>query len=272
MERTRNGAENPPRASELADWALSRGRSSMTTEEIAHLLGVSRDQVRKRLHAPAKRGHWTNPAAGLWIAVPPEYRLWGAPEGIEIVDPLMKHLGIQYYVGWLSAAAIHGASHHAPQQFQVAVEQTVRDRKVGRTYFRFASRSRVALIPVIEKQTRSGTARVASIEATALDLCDAPRIAGGIDAAATVLIELAEQPGLSIQKVLDLSPHFPAAAARRLGWLLTRFTDRDDLDDLRAWAADASHAPSKLDASEPSQGPIDKDWSLIINTNIEPEA
>ncbi len=272
MERTRNAGENPPKASDLADWALSRGVSSMTTEEIAQLLGVPQDQVRKRLHAPAKRGHWVTAAAGLWIAVPPEYRLWGAPEGIEIIDPLMNHLGIQYYVGWLSAAAIHGASHHAPQQFQVAVAQTVRDRKIGRTRFHFASRSRVPLIPVIEKQTRSGTARIASIEATALDLCDAPRIAGGIDAAATILIELAEQPKLSLQKVLDLSPHFPAAAARRLGWLLTRFTDRDDLDDLRAWAADTGHAPSKLDASEPAQGPIDKAWSLIINTDIEPEA
>jgi len=272
MERTRNGADKPPKASELADWALSRGIGSMTTEDIAQLLDVPRDQERKRLHAPAKRGHWINPAAGLWIAVPPEYRLWGAPEGIEVIDPLMQHLGIQYYVGRLSAAAIHGASHHAPQRFQVAVAQTLRDRKIGRTRFHFATRSRVPLIPVIEKQTRSGTARVASIEATALDLCDAPRIAGGMDAAATVLIELAEQPKLSLQKVLQLCPQFPAAAARRLGWLLTRFTDRDGLDELRAWAANASPAPSKLDASEPSQGPIDKGWSLIINTDIKPEA
>ncbi len=158
-----------------------------------------------------------------------------------------------------------------------AVSRDLASYRLGRNSarFHFASRSRVPLIPVIEKQTRSGTARIASIEATALDLCDAPRIAGGMDAAATVLVELAEQPRLSLQKVLALSPHFPAAAARRLGWLLTRFIDRDDLDDLddlQAWASDTSHAPSKLDASEPSQGPIDKTWSLIISTDIEPEA
>lgn len=106
----------------------------------------------------------------------------------------MTHLGIQYYVGWLSAAAVHGSSHHAPQQFHVAVERTVRARTIGRTRFHFATRSRVQVVPVIEKQTRSGFARVASIEATALDICDTPRIAGGLDAAATVVIELADQP------------------------------------------------------------------------------
>lgn len=271
MEREAERGENAPRASELANWALSRGISAMTTDEIARLLRLPRDQVRKRLHTPAKRGDWVSPATGLWIAVPPEYRLWGAPEGIEIVDPLMKHLGVQYYVGWLSAAAIHGASHHAPQQFQVAAERTVRDRKIGRTRFNFFTRSRVHIVPVIEKQTRSGSARVASIEATALDICDTPRIAGSVDAAATVLIELAEQPNLSMQKVLALCHRFPIAATRRLGWLLTQFTERDDLDALRAWAASASAAPSRLDASEPSQGPIDKTWRLIINATVEPE-
>jgi len=185
----------------------------MTTAEIAQILAVPRGQVRQRLHAPTQRGHWVTPASGLWIAVPLEYRLWGAPEGIEVIEPVMKHLGIQYYVGWLSAAAIHGASHNATQQFQVAVARTVRDRKIGRTRFRFVNRSRVPVIPVIERQTRSGSARVASIEATALDVCDAPHIADGMDTAATVVIELAEQPKLSMQKVLALSPHFPAAAA-----------------------------------------------------------
>lgn len=271
MERIGVRDEGTPRPSDLADWALSRGMSAMTTDEIARLIRVPRDQVRKRLHAPTKRGHWVSPATGLWIPVPPEYRLWGAPEGIEIVDPLMRHLGIQYYVGWLSAAAIHGASHHAPQQFQVAVERTVRDRKIGRTRFHFTTRSRVHVVPVIERQTRSGFARVASIEATALDICDTPRIAGGVDAAATVLIELAEQPLLDMQKVLALCQHFPIAATRRLGWLLTQFTDRDDLDALRAWAAGASDAPSRLDATEPAQGPIDKTWCLIINATVEPE-
>jgi len=51
MERTRTAGENPPKASDLADWALSRGISSVTTEEIAQLLGVPQNQVWKRLHA-----------------------------------------------------------------------------------------------------------------------------------------------------------------------------------------------------------------------------
>src|SRR5262249_50589946 len=123
-----------------ADWMLARGRSSATTAEMAEILDVAPDLVRVRLHPYVRRGEWVSPARGLWIPVPPEYRLWGAPEGIEIVDRVMRHLGVQYYVGWLSAAALYGAAHHAPQVFQVAVSRHVADRQVGRTNFRFAAR------------------------------------------------------------------------------------------------------------------------------------
>jgi predicted transcriptional regulator of viral defense system len=59
----------------------------------------------------------------------------------------MRHLDVPYYVGWLSAAAMHGAAHHAPQVFQVAVGRHVRDRTVGRTKFRFAIRDNVTAMP-----------------------------------------------------------------------------------------------------------------------------
>lgn len=38
----------------------------------------------------------------------------------------MKFLGQPYYVGLLSAAALHGAAHHQPQEFQVVTNKQFR--------------------------------------------------------------------------------------------------------------------------------------------------
>jgi len=263
--------EDRVRAPELADWALAHGRGSLTSAEVADLLGVSEDQVRQRLNAPARRGEWVQPTRGLWVPVPPEYRTWGAPPGIEIIDAMMRHRGISYYVGWLSAAALYGSAHQAPQALQVAVNRHIRDRVVGRTRFSFAQRD-VACIPSIDHPTRDGTARVSTVAATMLDVADDLLLAAGIDNAATVIIELSEHDSFEIGQLVKLVSSFPAAASRRVGWILSEFTDRDDLAPLARTARSAIASASRLDPHNADGGPIDNRWMLSINRELEPEA
>jgi predicted transcriptional regulator of viral defense system len=259
------------RAPELATWALAHGRAALTTAEIAQLLGVEVDQVRRRLNAPARRGEWVQPTRGLWVPVPPEYQTWGAPPGIEIVDIIMRHRRIGYYVGWLSAAAIHGAAHQAPQVFQVAVDRQLRDRVVGRTRFVFAQRE-VSRIPTIDHPTRAGSAHVSSVAATMLDVADDMIRAAGIDNAATVIVELSEHASFEMGDLARLAAVFPAAAARRVGWILSEFTERDDLEPLRRVVRDAVPTVSRLDPFTNETGPVDDGWRLSINRHLEPEA
>lgn len=56
--------------------------------------------------------------------------------------------------------------------------------------------------------------------------------AAGIDNAATVIIELSEHKTFDVTALAQLAPTYPAAAGRRVGWLLSRFTGRDDLSPL----------------------------------------
>lgn len=49
----------------------------------------------------------------------PEDRPLGAPDPSRWIDPLMKHLGLDYRISLLRAAAFHGASHQAAMVFQV---------------------------------------------------------------------------------------------------------------------------------------------------------
>ncbi len=257
------------RASHAADWALSHGISALTTSELADLLDIPAGQVRQRLAAPTRRGEWASPARGLWMPVTPEFRTWGAPPGVEIIDRLAQHLGVDYYVGWLSAAALHGAAHQAPQVFQVAVSRPVRDRRVGRTEFQFHHRAGLRSLPHIEHPTRSGAARVSTLAGTVLDVATDATVAGGIDNAATVLVELAEAPGFDLGAVVALAERFPVATLRRLGWILERFTAREDLDQLRAVALGGPPTPARLDPAAAMVGPIDHRWKVRVNRDVE---
>ena len=265
-----NGGE-AIKAPALANWALAHGRGALTSVEIAALLNIPEDQVRRRLHEPARRGEWVTPTHGLWIPVPPEYQTWGAPPGIEIVDAMMRHRKIRYYVGWLSAAQLHGAGHQAPQVFQVAVSRHIRDRTVGRTKFRFMQRD-IAHMPVTEHPTTSGSALVSTVEGTMLDLANDIGHAAGIDNAATVILELAMLDSFSVATITQLAPKFPAAAGRRIGWLLQHLGGRNDLEPLNRAIRTAVPTPSRLDPASPNIGPLDHEWMLQVNRDVEEES
>lgn len=234
------------------------------------MLDIPPGQVRRRLHAPAGRGEWVSPARGLWIPVPAQYRLWGAPEGIEIIDTVMTHMGVGYYVGWLSAAELYGAAHQAPQVFQVATSRHVRDRQVGRTRFTFQTRSAVSQIPTIEHPTRAGTATVSAREATVLDIAADITLAGGTDNAATVIVELSED-GYDVDTFTAAAALHSAAAVRRVGWILERLAgiDTESIHDL---AAGLDAAPSLLDPTGPTSGSIDRRWQIRVNRHVESES
>ena len=67
------------------------------------------------------------------MIVPLEYLHAGGPPPSLFIDDLMKAMERPYYVGLLSAAALHGASHQQPQEFQVFSDRPIRPIQVGRS-------------------------------------------------------------------------------------------------------------------------------------------
>jgi predicted transcriptional regulator of viral defense system len=255
------------RPADLADWLLSRGRSTVTTAEAAELLGIPANQVRVRLHS--RRAEFVSPVRGLWLAVPPENRLWGAPEGIELIDLMMTHLGINYYVGWLSAAAIHGAAHHSPQVFQVATSKEVADRRVGRTSLEFRVRRLADTADVITRQTRSGSARVSSREITTLDVATDPEMAGGIDNVATVICTIFED-GVDLPRLVSAASNFPTSTIRRIGYVVENIGGFD-ASALLPLSESGATTPTLLNSAGPRRGALDRRWKVRINREIEAE-
>lgn len=263
------------RAPHAADWVLSRGQSALTNEQLAELLNVPTTQIRQRLHEPRKRGEWVLPTSGLWIPVPLEYRAWGAPPGIEIIDHMMSFLETDYYIGWLTAAALHGASHQAPQIFQVATSRRVADRTVGRTTFDFVVRRDAGREDVQSRVTRTGRVRVAELPLTMCNVATDIVMSGGMSNVATVLIELSESHEFSVTDLLDEARRHPAAVIRRIGWVLDAFgsLEQDVLEQLRDAAQGGPASPSRLNPLKSAAGTVDSSWNVYVNDNsIEADA
>ena len=255
----------------VVSWLLSNGITSVTTAELSDLLGIPENQVRQRLAPLVKRGEIVSPARGFWVPVPFEYRQWGAPEAKYYIDKMMQFLGADYYIGWMTAAAIHGAGHHASQVFQVATSKMVTNRMVGRSDLRFFQRSNTGSLPTLRYQTQTGAVNVSTRAATMLSVTNDLNNVSGIDNAANIVIELSETEDAFIGEVVACAALFPISALRRLGWILENYTDTSDLDKLATISKESKVKLSKLSMYQSYSNRIDKTWSLDINERIEPD-
>lgn len=253
--------------SELQDWLTAHGISTVTTKECAYLLGIPEKEVPQRLVRLRAKGHMVSAARGLWIAVPAEYREMGAPEPIRYIHNLMGFYECDYCIGWLSAASLHGASHHAPQVFQVAVSKTLRKRTVGRSELQFFFRSYVPQITKSKISISNGSALVCSPGATMLMVAADPLNCGGIDNVATIIYELADNHSDFMRNVMTDARLFPKAAVRRLGWILEHVAEAD-VSELLNYCSGSSE-PALLSPGGARSGSIDKKWNVIENRRIE---
>lgn len=256
--------------SKLPDRLLAAGVHAFTTEDAAAAGGLKPANARPALARLIKNKLAFSPARGLYIPIPPEYRSWGAVPASWFIDSLMAHLGRTYYVGYLSAAELHDAAHQRPQVFQVVVDRDVRERTFGRVRLRFITNRRIAELPSVRRNTPTGTMALATPAVTAMDLASRPEHGGGVHNVATVIIELAKNRKLEDAVLATLVARYPAAAGRRLGWMVEHFSDLR-LNALAAAAAVATEEPSDLDQHGPRRGTVDQRWRLRVNATVEPD-
>lgn len=255
---------------DLPDALLATGVHAFTTEDAVAVARIKPDSARPALARLIKKNLAFSPARGLYVPIPPEYRSWGAVPAAWFVDALMTHLDRAYYVGYLSAAEVHGAAHQRPQVFQLVVDRDVRERHFGRVRLRFITNKDAGGLPAVRANTPTGTMAVSTPELTALDLTNRPEHGGALHNAATVVIALARDGKLDDAALSQLAGRFPAAAGRRLGWIVEQFTDVRLHMLAEAVSAEAA-APSKLDQHAPRRGRVDPRWRVRINAAVEPD-
>lgn len=201
---------------------LSEGRVVFTASEARAALGIGQGALLDAAERLQRRKHLIRPRHGFYVIVPPQFIGWGAPPPSWYIDALMAHSDCPYYVGLLTAADLHGASHQAVMEFQVITDRQLAAIGVGRSNIVFRCRKDMAAVAngIDKRKTDTGFMKIASVELTALDLLRYPRGAGGLDHTATVLVDLG--PQIEPAKLAALSGAFERSVAQRLGCLLER--------------------------------------------------
>ncbi len=212
--KTRRGA-----VSRLLDTAQASGIRLVALDELTRNAGLTPLAVRRQLtrlgprtvRAPGR------PAAALILS--PEDAANGAPPVAAWLDAFFRLRDEPYYVGLLSAAALHGSSAQAVQVTQVLVTQPTRALVLGRVGLRFFVKKDVVATPRIELPGLLAPLEVSTPEATALDLIAFQSRLGGIERVTEVIAGLLPQmttPGL--KSALQAEPAL--AVRQRLGYVL----------------------------------------------------
>jgi predicted transcriptional regulator of viral defense system len=218
-----------------------------------------------------KAGWLVMPRSGFYLIVDPQHRAAGTLPPEWFIHDLMKHMRRPYYVGLMSAAQIHGAAHHRPQEFQVVIpHRTVRPVRAGNALVRFYGKGPFDRAQVQDVKTPTGTLKASTPETTAWDLVRYLRVAGGLEHVVTILSELAEK--LDAKKLREVvKRHGEILVAQRLGYLLDQLGRRDLTKDVAAFVDDAPLRP--LDPASPVNGASEsRKWCLLLNARVEPEA
>ena len=264
-----NAATTAP--SGLADWLMGRGQYFISTREAACVLGVDPGTVWTSLSRARQAGKMVSVTKGGWVPVPPEYRTVGAPPPVHYIDPMMRHLGHSYYVGFLSAAAFYGASHQAPMVLQVVTDARLRNRRVGRSRIQFVRRRAIADRRTRLKNVPTGRVNVSTPETTVLDLVEAPSVGAGLSNVATVIGGLLAGGHVDPAKLAEVAKTYPTTIAQRAGHLIESMAREVSVDikleDLSKLVACTNYTP--LSPSKPATRRLDKRWRVQANTAIE---
>src|SRR5579872_3691513 len=97
---------------------LANGREYFSKDVAVAEVAQSPDGLQAALARLAKKGRVASPRRGFYLILRPEDRRLG-PDPARWIDPLMKHLEVDYRVSLLRAAAFHGSAHQAAMVFQV---------------------------------------------------------------------------------------------------------------------------------------------------------
>ncbi|HET7804555.1 MAG TPA: type IV toxin-antitoxin system AbiEi family antitoxin [Pseudolabrys sp.] len=263
--------------SNFATSLQSEGRVTFTRAEAIATLGITEAAFLKAAARLQKRHMLFNPRHGFYVAVPPQFLSWEAPPPAWYIDALMRHEERPYYVGLLKAAELHGASHHAVMEFQVVTDRQLRKIRAGRSWITFYFRKDLESVRagIVDHKTDTGSMKMSGPDLTALDLLRYRHAAGGIDAVATVMTDLAER--IDGQKLAAMSAHFERACRQRLGYLLDRLGHAERANPLHdrlfekgvvPWV---SLEPEPRKATKSESKPIERNerWRVVVQRHPE---
>jgi predicted transcriptional regulator of viral defense system len=261
------------------DDLLSHGRETFVGPAAQAALNQSREAFQSAIKRARKKGRLASPWRNFFVVLRPEDRSSGAPDPVRWIDPLMKHLGLDYRVSLLRAAAAYGSSHQASMVFQVVAPRQLRSIEVGRHRIQFLFQQPEAFAAVNrapwlrELKSESGFAKCAGIELTLLDSMRYLHKAGGMNGVAQIVRDIGGKA--RARALAGAAEAYENSAVRRLGYLLERFGHEKQARALSPFARTAKSLkpldPSARSYLRAAAAPVSAEWRLSLNRKVEVE-
>ncbi len=247
----------------------SKGRYTFTYDELEQQLGLSDRAIIQSLSRLKKKGEIVQIRKGFYVIIPPEYSQQGMLPPYLFINDLMKSLNKPYYVGLLSAAALHGAAHQQPMEYFV-IAQTPAPRSINNKKLKisFFSKNNWEQDDIVQKSTDAGYLNISSPELTALDLLTYVDKMG-LNRATTILQELSQV--MKASALVKTATRYPSTPViQRLGYILDKIVGEKKLvDALQKVLSNRTVVPVLLSVQNKKKGEIDEIWKVIINMEIE---
>jgi predicted transcriptional regulator of viral defense system len=252
-----------------------QGRNTFSLNEVGEMFPKRPpSQIKNALNGVVVSKRIVSVWRGFYAIVLPEYGMMGIIPPFEYIDHLMNHLGNEYYVATLSAAALQGASHQKPMVFTFVCNKILHPKEKNEIRLEPLLKKRIPHRYIEKKNVNSGTINLSAPILTAIDLVLYPMKSGGFGSIATILAELSES--IEISSVNDdLFSFVPVSAVQRLGYLFDVVLSESRLADGLLEKANAASIKFRKTPLATYYG-IDaagcyynSKWKVIVNEEVE---
>lgn len=264
--------EQRGRVARLLDQLQAQGQFVVAVEELARASGLTYLAVRRQIDRLSRRVARLPGRPSAYVLVPPEHQIRGAPPVEAWLDAYFRLRDQPYYLGLLSAAAMHGSSQQAVQVTQVLTTRPMRPLAIGRVHVTFYVKSSLRQTPLSLLAGMPAPLAVSSPEATAIDLVAFSDRIGGIAQATRVIEGLKPAMTLSgMKRALAAEPQ--AAVKQRLGYVLSVLGWNRMADEVRK-SLPHRLAPAVLQTrTQPGapRGTLRQPWMVLDNIDLQAE-
>lgn len=254
---------------EYLDNVRAKGRYAFTLEELKNKLQVTDKAILQSLYRLKAKNKIVQIRKGFYTILPAEYASYGIIPSNMYLDDMMLSLHKSYYLGLISAAAIHGASHQQSMEtFVITEKPALRDIKNKKLKINFLVKNEWNKEDIKKVKTEAGYINVSSPELTALDLLYYVEKVG-MNRVITILKELVEviKPSILAKTAKSYSQ---IAAVQRLGYLLEYELENEKLSQaIYTTIAEKKGANIPLMPGKDKRGNTNIKWRIIHNTKIE---
>ncbi|MFH1322094.1 MAG: type IV toxin-antitoxin system AbiEi family antitoxin [Bacteroidota bacterium] len=251
----------------------SKGIYSFSKKELVNTFNISDEALAMSINRLVKKKRIAIVRKEFYVIIPPEYLERGILPPILFVDDLMKFLNRDYYVSLLSAALYHGGTHQQPQEFYVStLYPHMKNIRANGIVINFVPKQKLIQSGIEKQKTDTGFMNISCPELTAVDLVQHCNKIGGLERAATLLDEMAENINPSkLKSIAEEAGN--VSSLQRLGYIFDKVLHVQKLSEVIKKVVSGKKTTNILLSSK---HPVNKDeidpyWKVIINTKIDCE-